>query len=76
MFKNPAGEENGYCGSPIRVINESVFCNGTFNINQNLTTDTTTLIIKKNKFVYGEWKCNHGTNFGFDSLDIKMPCKY
>jgi hypothetical protein len=79
MFKNPAGEENGNCGAPFRVGNESVFCNTKFNINQDLTTNTTTLIIKKNKLIYGEWKCYHGTNIGSDSVDIKMPgtnCKY
>ena len=41
-----------------------------------MTTNTTTLIIKKNKLIYGEWKCNHGTNIGSDSLDINMPGKY
>jgi hypothetical protein len=46
------------------------------NINQDLTTDTTTLIIKKNELRYGEWNCYHGTHIGFDSLDIKMPGKY
>jgi hypothetical protein len=38
-----------------------------------LTTNTTTLIIKKYKHIYGEWKCNHGTYIGSDSVDIKMP---
>jgi hypothetical protein len=54
MFKNPAGEENGNCEEPIRIKGK-VFCNTKFNINQDLTTDTTTLIIKKNEFMYGEW---------------------
>jgi hypothetical protein len=26
--------------------------------------------------MYGEWKCDHGTNIGSDRLDIKMPGKY
>ena len=76
MFKNPAGKENGYCGAPFRVGKGKIFCNGKFNINQDLTTNTTTLIIEKSKFIYGRWKCNHGTNIGSDSVDIKMPDKY
>jgi hypothetical protein len=75
MFKNPAGEENGICGAPLRVGQGTVFCNEKFNINQDLTTNTTTLNIKKNKLIYGEWKCDHGTHTGFDSVDIKMPGK-
>ena len=47
MFINPAGKENGKCGSPIRIEEGRVFCNKKFNINQDLTTDTTTLIIKR-----------------------------
>ena len=77
VFRNPAGEENGNCGPPIRVKKEKVFCdNETFNINQDLTANRTTLTIKKNKLMYGEWKCDHGTNTGSDSVDIKMPGKY
>ena len=76
MFINPAGKENGKCGSPIRIEEGRVFCNKKFNINQDLTTDTTTLIIKKNELMYGEWKCKHGTNTGSDSVDINMPGKY
>jgi hypothetical protein len=76
MFKNSAGEENGNCGAPLRVGKGIVFCNGKFNINQDLTTNTTTLIIEKSKLIYGRWKCNHGTNIGSDSVDIKMPGKY
>jgi hypothetical protein len=75
MFTNPAGEENGNCGEPFR-IEGIVFCNTKFNINQNLTTNATTLIAKKNELMYGEWKCDHGTNIGSDRLDIKMPGKY
>ena len=75
VFTNPAGKESGNCGPPIR-IKRIVFCNKKFNINQDLTTNTTTLIIKKNKLIYGEWKCYHGTNIGSDSVDIKMPGKY
>jgi hypothetical protein len=45
VFKNPDGKENGYCGAPFRVGKGKVFCNGTFIINQDLTTNTTTLII-------------------------------
>ena len=76
MFINPAGEENGKCGAPFRVGKGIVFCNGTFNINQDLKTNTTTLIIEKSKLIYGRWKCYHGTHIGFGSLDIKMPGKY
>ena len=75
MFTNPAGRENGDCGQPLR-IKGLVFCNTMFNINQDLTTNTTTLIIKKNELMYGEWKCDHGTNTASDSVDIKMPGKY
>ena len=75
MFKNPDGEESGNCEEPIRITGE-VFCNKKFNINQNLTTNTTTLIIKKNELMYGEWKCYHGTNIGSDSVDIQMTSKY
>jgi hypothetical protein len=76
MFKNSAEEEHGNCGAPLRVGKGFVFCNGKFNINQDLTTNTTTLIIEKSKLIYGRWKCNHGTNIGSDSVDIKMPGKY
>ena len=75
-FKNPAGEESGNCGAPFRVGRRHVFCDSKSNINQDLTTNTTTLIIKKNEHIYGEWKCYHGTNIGSDSVDIKMPGKY
>jgi hypothetical protein len=68
MLTNPAGEENGNCGEPIR-IEEIVFCNGKFNINQDLTTNTTTLIVNKNELMNGEWKCDHGTNIGSDNLE-------
>ena len=76
VFGNPAGEESGYCGAPLRIGKGQVFCNGKFNINQDLTTNTTTLIIKKNELMYGEWKCHHGIHIGSDSVDIKMPGKY
>jgi hypothetical protein len=76
MFINPAGEENGKCGAPFRVGKGQVFCNKTFNIDQDLTKNITTLTVKKNELMYGEWKCNHGTNIGSDSVDIKMPGKY
>jgi hypothetical protein len=33
MFINPAGKENGKCGSPIRIEEGRVFCNKKFNIN-------------------------------------------
>jgi hypothetical protein len=64
------------CGAPLRIGKGQVFCNGKFNINQDLTTNTTTLIIKKNELMYGEWKCHHGIHIGSDSVDIKMPGKY
>jgi hypothetical protein len=38
VFGNPAGEESGYCGAPLRIGKGQVFCNGKFNINQDLTT--------------------------------------
>ena len=76
VFKNPAGEESGSCEAPFKVNKGQVFCNGKFNINQDLTTSTTTLIIKKSERPYGEWKCYHGTNIGSDSVDIKIPGKY
>jgi hypothetical protein len=38
--------------------------------------DTTTLIIEKSKRIYGRWKCYHGSNNGYDSLDINNPGKY
>jgi hypothetical protein len=47
MFTNPAGEENGNCEAPIRIKGK-IFCNTKFNINQNLTANTTTLTIEKN----------------------------
>jgi hypothetical protein len=47
VFTNSAGEENGNRGAPLRVGKGNFFCNGKFNINQDLTTNTTTLIIKK-----------------------------
>ena len=76
MFKNPAGKERGRCGAPFRVGKGKVFCSGKFNINQNLKTNTTTSIIKKNELMYGKRKCDHGTNIGSDSVDIKMIGKY
>jgi hypothetical protein len=76
MFINPAGDESGNCGAPHRVGKEQVFCNNKFNINQDLKTNTTTLIIEKSKLIYGRWKCYHGTNNGSDSLDINNPGKY
>jgi hypothetical protein len=76
VFENPAGEENGECDSPLRHGIDYTFCEGKFNINQDLTTNTTILIIKKSELIYGEWKCYHGTNFESDSVDIKMPGKY
>jgi hypothetical protein len=57
MFYNPAGEESGNCEEPFRVGKGEVFCKETFNINQDLTKNTTTLIVKKNELMYGEWKC-------------------
>ena len=75
VFENPAGEQSGNCLAPIRVVGH-VLCNEKFNIIQNLTTNTTTLIIKKSELIYGEWKCYHGTSIGSDSVDIKMPGKY
>ena len=76
VFENPAGEESGNCLAPIRIGKGHVYCNGKFNIIQDLTTNTTTLIIEKSKLIYGRWKCNHGTNIGSDSVDINMPGKY
>ena len=76
MFINPAGDESGNCGAPHRVGKEQVFCNNKFNINQDLKTNTTTLIIEKSNLIYGRWKCYHGTNNGSDSLDINNPGKY
>ena len=76
VFKNPAGEESGNCEAPIRIGKGIVECSGKFKISQDLTTNTTTLIIKKNKLIYGEWKCYHGSHIGSDSVDIKIPGKY
>ena len=76
MFKNPLGDENGNCGEPFRVGKGKDFCQGTFNINQDLKTNTTTLIIEKTKLIYGRWECYHGTNIGSDSLVINKPGKY
>ena len=74
VFKNPAGKESGSCGAPLRVGKGFAFCNE--NINQDLTTNTTTIVIKKSELIYGEWKCYHGINRGSDSADIKMQGKY
>ena len=76
IFINPAGAESGNCRAPYRVGKEQVFCNKKFNINQDLKTNTTTLIIEKSKRIYGRWKCYHGSNNGYDSLDINNPGKY
>ena len=76
VFENPAGEENGNCEAPFRFGIERAFCNGKFNIHQDLATNTTTLTIKKSELIYGEWKCYHGIHIGSDSVDIKMPGKY
>jgi hypothetical protein len=61
--------------SPLRIKGE-VFCNKKFNINQNLTTNTTTLIIKKSELIYGEWTCNHGTRIGSDSVNLIQKSVY
>ena len=73
-FTGPAEQIMGKCVSPIRIGKGAVAC--TENIIQDLTTNTTTLIIKKNVLMYGEWKCHHGIHIGSDSVDIKMPGKY
>jgi hypothetical protein len=67
---------SGNCEEPFRVGKGEVFCNKAFNINQDLTKNTTTLNVKKNELMYGLWKCKHGTNIGADSVEIKMPGKY
>ena len=72
VFKNPAGEDSGRCEAPIRIGKGNVECSEKFKISQNLTTNTTTLIMEKTKHIYGEWKCHHGSNIGSDSVDIKM----
>jgi hypothetical protein len=71
-----AGQESAQCGAPFSVGKGKVFCSETFSINQDLTTNTTTLIVKKNELMHGEWKCNHGTNIRSDSVEINMPGKY
>jgi hypothetical protein len=66
-FTGPAEQIMGKCVSQIRIGKGAVAC--TENIIQDLTTNTTTLIVNKNELMNGEWKCDHGTYIGSDNLE-------
>ena len=75
-FFGPNKQEFGGCVAPIHPRNDSKSCLD--NITQDLTTNTTTLVLKKtNTSRSGAWRCTHGTKRGEDWLNITIPtfCK-